>query len=251
MRIVVLADSMAMPRLEQGCMIYWDDTWPYLLEQSLRNRGIESEVINCASRSRTADTLTGLDFLEHIIWKRPQAIILQVGIVDCTPRVFSKREKKLLNYPFVPARLRDWLVNYRSARRPRLVKRNPLGKVDTPPEKFRDFLAHFFSKVTALESDIQLIVLPVVANIPMMEMRSPGYGENVRLYNDILKSCSLAAKACWLDPGELFAEAEVRNHFCADGYHLNEAGTRRIAAAIGSLLMNRLVKAEIEVSDNE
>ena len=108
-RIVAFADSLAMPRNENGAILLWEETWPYLLEKSLVAEGLGAEVINCGARARTSTMLLG-EFTEHVVLKRPDVVIIEVGVVDCLPRVFSRREKRVMNLPGFPARIRNQLI---------------------------------------------------------------------------------------------------------------------------------------------
>jgi lysophospholipase L1-like esterase len=236
MRIVVLADSMAMPRVEEGCTIYWDDTWAQRLQQLLRAAGETAEVINCAARNRTADTLVGLDFLEHVVWKQPDVVIVQVGVVDGAPRVFSRRERAILDWRFFPAGVRTRLVASRSKRRAALIRRNPLAKVYTPPADFARFIRQFIERAARHDPRLRILVLPISANMAQMEVKSPGYAGNLKLYNAALERCCQETGARWVTPEELTGAPEGADLFCADGYHYNEAGNRRIAAALKKIL---------------
>ncbi|MGD9722089.1 MAG: Gfo/Idh/MocA family oxidoreductase [Pirellulales bacterium] len=236
LRIVVLADSLAMARAEP-VLIRWEDTWPARLSAGLRAAGVACDVINCGARARTADQLLGWDFEEHVVYKRPDVVILQVGIVDCSPRIFSKRERALLNRGFVPARLRDWMVARRSARREALLRQShPLRKVYTPPQEFAACLQQFAARLAQVEHVPRLIVLPILCDPQVMNVKSPGHTENVALYNGLLRTIARAAGADWLEPGELIRDQEVAESFASDGYHLSVAGSARCAQALAELL---------------
>jgi hypothetical protein len=237
MRIVALADSLALPRDREPDVLRWQETWPYVLEKDLLAAGLPAEVINCGGRARTVDTLLGADFREHVYLKRPQVLVLQVGIVDCAPRVLSRREKRLLNQPFVPAPLRRAVIRWRASRRGEITARNPLSRVYTRPRAFSAHLDRFRHRLGQLDWKIHLIVLPIVSNPLFMEKKSPGHTANVALYNRLLESFARDAAALWFEPAQLFPENIAARSFCADGYHLNVSGSQRLAAVLAEHLL--------------
>jgi acyl-CoA thioesterase I len=237
MRIVVLGDSMPMPRVEGIDCVWWEQTWPYLLQEHLISHGFNDEVINCSSRSRTVDSLCGEDFNEHIIFKRPDVLILELGVVDCAPRIFSKKEKKILNSYPIPGRLRDWIIKWRTAHRKEIIRRNPLKKIYTPPNRFVKYLYDFSGKLSLVKNEARLIVLPIIADYASMEIKSPGYTKNAIMYNKILHDWSHNIGATFIDEITFLHRNGEESIFGSDGYHLNITGHSIIAESIFNLLL--------------
>jgi predicted dehydrogenase len=236
LRVVAIADSLALARIKP-VVIHWEETWPSRLAVELRAAGVDAEVINCGSRERTADLLLDYEFEEHVVCKQPDVVIVQVGIVDCSPRIFSRRERTFLNRRFVPARLRDWIVRRRSERRQELLRASdPLRKVYTSPGKFAECLDVFGARLAGLERRPRLIVLPIVCDREVMNEKSPGHHENVVKYNALLRSFAKAAGADWIEPGELIRDFEIADSFVSDGHHLSVSGSARCAQVLASLL---------------
>jgi lysophospholipase L1-like esterase len=225
MRIVALADSLSLPRDTDGELLRWEETWPRRLERRLRERGVEAEVINAGRRARTADTLDGADFDEHVVYTKPDVVVLQVGVVDGAPRIFSRREQRVLRW--LPAGLRDRIVRRRSARRAELTRKAPLARVYTPPEAFEAHLLRLGGRLR--ERGVQLVVVPILADLDRMEARSPGYTANIARYNTIL---ARAAEKL----GATFVSGEGVFGFCADGYHLDAAGSDQLAQRVADVL---------------
>lgn len=226
MRVVALADSLSLPRDD----VLWEQTWPYLLRQYLSDYGLDAEVINCGVRNRTAGSLIP-DFKEHVIRKRPTVLILQIGIVDGSPRIFKKWEYEMLNKPFFPAKLRSWLIKLRSSKRKAIIGKNPLARVYTPPQMFRHSLQDFAARIQGLPWPVKVVVLPILANVSYMEEKSPGFEANLRVYNDILKSISNDYRFLWMHPSSLLSPDNYV------GYHLSVCGNRSVALAITQALL--------------
>lgn len=246
MRIVALADSLALPRPEPSGRVLWEETWPYVLQQELYSTGLKADVINCGMRARTIDTILGFEFTEHVILKRPDIIILQVGIVDCSPRIFSRSEGRILKSQIMPAGLRERIIQRRSQRRSQITSRNPLAKVYTSPEKFAACLDSFQVKLKSLDWSPVIFILPIVSDRHMMETKSPGHTANVDLYNAILKSYCQKSNAWWVEcPGFLPAK-EGETLFCEDGVHLNVEGHRLLSR----VLVEQLVAVDGKYEDS-
>lgn len=226
MRIVVFADSLSLPRIEDGDVVNWEDTWAYLLKKKLSEDKPNIEVINCGARARVSDSLIKHDYQEHIQFKKPDTVIVQVGIVDCAPRIISLKEKDILNSKFIPRMFRESLIRYRKKNKQKIIARAPLKRVYTSPIDFKRNLQQFISKIKSEQRNIDLIFIPIVANIPFMEESSPSYGSNIDLYNRIIKELADKEGLKFLNLSRDFWETP--SFYCSDGYHLSSKGNREL-----------------------
>ncbi len=91
--IAIITDSLAMPRVEGDEKIYIQQTWPKQLAQKLGNDYVFAEF---KERARDTDSLNLVQvFNESIVNVRPDLLIIQIGIVDCAPRIISKKRKNI------------------------------------------------------------------------------------------------------------------------------------------------------------
>lgn len=238
MRVVALADSLALPRSDGGETVRWEETWPSVLQASLREVRPGAEVVNCGQRSRTADSLSGEDFVEHVLLKAPSVVIVQVGIVDCAPRVFSRREKRVLRSRFMPETLRRWLIGRRRGARRALVARDPLRKVYTKPQEFAGHLEEFTRRTGELERPPRLIVIPILGCQEVLDAKSPGFARNIEIYNAILRTACHRSGAVWVGVEASEGELPGSDLFCADGYHLAPGGNRALATVLTRIVLD-------------
>ena len=93
MKIVILADSLALPRENVGGEDLLEATYPFLLDHSLRQRlGAAAPIIfERGMRRRTIEYVLD-EWNELVKLRKPDVVIVHVGIVDCAPRVFLRRE---------------------------------------------------------------------------------------------------------------------------------------------------------------
>lgn len=244
-RVVVMADSLALPRIQYGQSLAWEETWPYQLQRTLRGAGLPTEVINCGARARTADMLLGDDFKEHVVLKRPDHVVLQVGVVDCMPRIFSKLENRVLRLAPIPDAVRERIISWRKSRRAEITRRDPLAKVYSSPELYERSLRAFFAELGTCDWPVRVAAIPTVTHRARMGIKSPRHHENVVRYNDILERVCREFGAAMIDTDQALPEREADDLFMVDGYHLSAEGSRRLAVAVASHLVPTIVPQPI------
>ncbi len=231
-RVVVFGDSLPLPRPEEegGQAIWWEETWPWRLQRVLARLGHPNEVINCSARDRTVEAFATQAFEEHIAWKMPNVLIIELGIVDCGPRIFSRMEKRLMNLPGVPGWLRERIIELRVRRRAEITSKDPLAKVMVRPETFREHIEAFGRRLSELRPRPQCWWVPILLDPVKMEQKSPGFSKNVELYNRIIRDLADRAGYRWVE------HATAPEDFWVDGYHLSATGNARLADTLGRLL---------------
>ena len=234
LRVVALADSLSLPRVDGLEDIRWEHTWPWLLQRMQPIESCDLEVINCGMRARTVDSLVKHSMTEDVVFKRPDVLVLQVGVVDCAPRIFSRTEKALLASRLCPSVVRDAVVGYRKARRRRITAAGPLRRVYTPPAAFRQYLELFFETLRGIGWPVRVLVLPILGHAQRLEEKSVGFASNIILYNEITRSICERNSSEWLPPETI--ETLGGDLFLKDGYHLSMAGHRAVAEAIAESL---------------
>src|SRR5262245_43716680 len=95
-KVLILADSLALPR-EGSDDIPYETTYPYLVEESLRQHqdGPLPVVLERGMRRRTIEYVLD-EWFELVELRRPDLVIIHVGIVDCAPRIFLRRERQFV-----------------------------------------------------------------------------------------------------------------------------------------------------------
>ncbi|MCK6551387.1 SGNH/GDSL hydrolase family protein [Myxococcota bacterium] len=235
-RIVTVTDSLGMPRVVGDEALRWEEIWPKRVERALNERGTAVEIICCGARARTSGDLLGTELQEHVVFKRPDVVVVEVGVTDCAPRVFSKNEKRLLNTPVVPARVRDWIVQRRSAKRLEITAKAPLARVYTPPDRFEADLRAYARALREQPWPISLVILPIVAHAARMAKKSSRHDENVALYNGILDKIARDVDATFVAQQTLLPGRDVDAWFFQDGYHITPEGARVLAEHLTPIL---------------
>ncbi len=226
-RVVVVADSLAMPRNEEGGVVKYEETWPFLLAQEFP----ALEIINKGERARTIRTTK--NGIEEILLLTPNIVIFQIGVVDGSPRIFTGFEKRILRR--LPSRLRKYIINQRSKNRNRITSKNPLAKVEVKPNEYETVFREVINKLKNTNFIESVVLIPIVANFDYMNTKSKGFSENIKLYNTILDKLARETDSIFL-PLENFNQENQKLLFTADGYHLNALGNSILAKSLLDVL---------------
>jgi len=174
-RILIIADSMAMPRPD----VKYEETWISLVKQAFP----DYDFLDRPDRGSTTLRLVtegggGVDLLEIY---EPDLVIMQIGMAECAPRLFKKTgfEYFFLNR-IIPSRFRLNYVNFIKKKR----GRNP-KITDVSPDNFRANLINYFGR--AQKTGVKVIVLLISKATKLFLSKSPYIMENVNLYNSIYR----------------------------------------------------------------
>ena len=223
-RILILADSLGLPRDENEDVVKYYNTWPSLFSQNFK----QYEIINYSTRKRTIVSTFGQ--IDEIKLMEPHLIIFQIGVVDCAPRIFSEYDKKWLKK--MPNFLKYWIINYRKKRRVKLQSKDSLNKVYVKPDVFKETYINLINALRYGFENLQVIILPIIANQSILDLKSPGFNDNISLYNKILVEVAESANAKLLDLSDINSYGK----FCSDGYHVNEFGNELIFKKVSELI---------------
>lgn len=229
-----MADSLAMAR-EGETNIAYEATYPYLLAQSLRRR-FHSEspmVIERGMRRRTIEYVLD-EWYELVDLLKPAVVVVHVGIVDCAPRVFLRRERQFVA-KLRPAFLRESILDGVHRHRRAIVRMRK--KVYVPPERFSALVGQVIEK--AKQSKVRSLVMVNIITPPAeMEERSPGFVENVGVYNKILKSRAEDGGVHLIDIDRMIKEAGGVEQLTVDGIHINETAHAMLAKEIENHILS-------------
>jgi lysophospholipase L1-like esterase len=234
MKIVLMADSLAMAR-EGETNVPYDATYPYLLEQSLRRR-FQSDapmVIERGMRRRTIEYVLD-EWYELVDLRKADVVVVHVGIVDCAPRVFLRRERQFVEN-LRPAFLRESILRNVHQHRRAIV--NLRKKVYVPVERFDKLVAQVMER--AKQSKLRsLVLVNIITPSVEMDERSPGFIKNVGVYNEVLKSHATRAGAHLIDLDQMIRDAGGVEQLTVDGIHINETGHAMLATEIENHILS-------------
>jgi lysophospholipase L1-like esterase len=226
MKIVVMADSLAMAR-EGETNVAYEDTYPCLLDQWLRQRfGSQAPmVIERGMRRRTIEYVLD-EWYELVELRKADVVVIHVGIVDCAPRVFLRRERQFVEN-LRPSFVREFVLGNVHKHRRAIV--NMRKKVYVPPDRFTALVAQVTAKASKLRS---LVFVNIITPPVEMNERSPGFIKNVGVYNEILKAQADTNGVHLIDLDSMIKNAGGVEQLTVDGIHINQAGHKMLAKEI-------------------
>ena len=221
--ITILGDSLALPRQE----VTYKDTYAYKLSLKLENRYV---VLNRARRGNTTAKQSSENDAGFLIedvdyYHQSRFVIIQLGIVDCAPRLFSERESKLLG-SIRPSFVREKIIGFKSKRRLFFTKHFPLVYVtrDQFLRNYEKLLKRILNRTDAT----RIFLINIADTTRHNKTRSYGFERNIVEYNKVIQELSASSEKVRLV--DLHA-ATVRDPdlVLPDGIHIAPAAHNLIA----------------------
>jgi hypothetical protein len=166
MKVLILADSLSLPRQLKEEIIRWEDTYFYKLKQHFRSDDFHLY-------GKGGVTIDELDhIMEYYKYMEPDVIILQCGIVDCAPRAFTKFELTVLGKLHLIKIFKQFAPLFRKIRR----------ICYTDIKSFSDCIHNIKAKCPN-SVHISVSILPADA---AYEKKLPGISNQIEKYNKVL-----------------------------------------------------------------
>jgi hypothetical protein len=204
MSIGIITDSLGLPRpqSEEGASEF---VWPLQMKNVQFIHSRAGYTICDVNRDIELNLLTAV----------PDTIFLQIGIVDCAPRVLSKLEARIIRRIPVLSRLVGWVIK---KYRPSIIRLRKLQYV--PIDKFRSGLKDLKSAF----SGSRIVAISILPACGEYEEILPGISQQIKAYN-----AALAEHFEFLDP---YKGHDVRDLCLSDFHHLNEKGHKVVLSAV-------------------
>jgi lysophospholipase L1-like esterase len=216
MKILCIGDSLALP----GHLNKYEDIWFY----KLKNEFHKLDFLTFFKRQLTTDVLVtmgggidgidnmpkGADCLEFFM---PQVVILQLGIVDCAPRLLNDNERKIIRK--LPSGIAGAYIKMVK----KLRKRNPY-KTMVNRKSFTQNLENFLERCKKAETKV--IVTSISIPDSNMVAKNPMILQNVKEYNDIY--LQLEKKYEFVEVTNPLQAIDYKYTIYEDGYHPNALG---------------------------
>ena len=205
-RIVVLGNSLPIPRPEDG--VGYHDTYPYILTS------MGFEVINKSKRINDIEIQSiETNLLDDVDAFQPNYLIMHFGIVDCSPRLFTKNNRKLLGI----------LLN--------IITNNIIiffSKYRYAITRFRKIIV----RVKKNNKNIKIIVINITQTNEENRRKSYGFSSNISKYNKIFSKLE-----CDFGPYLTLIDSNLyKNGLLKDGIHINTGMNRYLACKISKII---------------
>lgn len=221
-RILVIGDSLAMPRVEDG--VTYESTYTYLLKKMFPM----CEIICRAARGNDSKKQSSNQALyDDIEVFSPDVVIMHLGIVDCAPRLFSKKQAFVLK--LLPYAITSRIIKFCSKYRYLITKLFP--KVYVSKELFDSSLKKIFSAFEKINCSV--ICISIASTSEKNANKSFGIVENIKTYNEILKLHCLNTNSLYVN---FYDETKNNDFLLDDGIHINIKGHEFLSLEISRLL---------------
>ncbi|PKL40891.1 MAG: hypothetical protein CVV44_04595 [Spirochaetae bacterium HGW-Spirochaetae-1] len=222
LRILIAADSMAMPR----SVTSYEETWIHMLKTKFPLY----DIIDKSERGFSTERLVtagggGVDLLEMYT---PDIVILQAGMIDAAPRLFRRQG---FEYWFlqnvIPLRFKKTYIDY--------IKRHRGRRPETTyisPEKFRSNIINYFDR--AVKIDCRIIAILLAKPNRNLLAKSPYAYINIEKYNAIYREvASSYSNVMLIQP---FDDDYDYDRIVVDEYHHNGEGAEIICAKLSNAI---------------
>ncbi|MGV8879143.1 MAG: SGNH/GDSL hydrolase family protein [Sphingobacteriaceae bacterium] len=214
----IIGDSLASSRPD---FLRDNQRWPSLLQQQLT----EYRVHNFAKGFSTSEYLKKLGFLK--VFKN-DVLVVQIGVVDCAPRLLSKLENKVIaRFPLFLAKR---IIQYLKKNRIQSEHRSYVM-----PSKFELNILNFFNRYP----NTNIIYIKILPASAKFISSNPYIGVAINKYNSIIDVCASKYKNVHLIE---LNDLNIEDYTLEDGYHLNKEGHLLISNLISSYIKNNLYK---------
>jgi len=216
--MTVLADSLALVRPEDH--ITEKDMYPYKIQVQLNGEIYVSSKVVKSNSSTIENGPSGLVY--HLQAGCSSYVILGLGIVDCSPRLFSKRMKAFLEcvtkIPLV-RKLAYGYIAYMSRNRLRLTRKKQQS--ETSLEEYKLNMKSIIEKIKLYNPIEKIFLLTIAFPGPYLTERSWGIKENIEAFNSVLHDF-VANEEALIDIVDVYAFTKQHpEYILADGHHIS------------------------------
>lgn len=215
MKLLIAGDSLSMSRHVDG--ITFEQTYAVLTQRALPG----ALVINGSERASSSRRIGSEDYLdEYLRPLSPDHVVVQVGVVDCTPRIFTDGERRVLGLmqrvPLLRA-VSAAIIRAASRHRAAITSRRNMPMIAL--DEFDRHLRTFIAEARRIRGGCRVALVNIACPNATFLSRNPGALAFVERYNAALASIAAESGSRVIDLFDF-----TRRHpesLLPDGYHIN------------------------------
>jgi acyl-CoA thioesterase-1 len=208
--IVIVGDSLAFNRPDS---LSNEQRWPVLLGEKLPGY----KVNNLSMGSSTSNRFKKLS---HSLLSDNDILVVQIGVVDCAPRLFSKLENKMISV--MPQPVSKKIIAFFKKRRTQSQTRAYVSL-----RKFENNLLQLFNKY----KDTAILYIKILPASTKYISSNPAVSKAIDQYNSIIDVCAKNFPNVQLIG---LSNHNIDNLTLEDGYHLNAEGHLLVSGLLAS-----------------
>lgn len=226
MKVLCIGDSLALPRPD----LLYEDTWICKLKKefpewdiiSISTRGITTNILVTQGGDKNSEIFpSGSDTLEFYL---PKFVIIQLGIVDCAPRLIIPGSFNSFLVKILPSTLREFYLSFLK----KVIKRKR-NRVYVDKKKFKLNILNYLNRCRNCNIE-KVIIIGIAIPDKKMEDKNHEMIHNVNEYNNIYKEICMDFEFASLVFPLNVDNANLNIYF--DGYHPNSKGNLLVYNAI-------------------
>jgi lysophospholipase L1-like esterase len=232
--LMVYGDSLSLPRVLDNIAVA--ETYTELLAEHLTLQNKRPRIYHRGEGGRTINDHWQRYLNDRNFFKTGEndILIIHAGMVDCAPRPLPLKWRRRLERQ--PAFIQKPIVSFIKNNRPWLLKKGFIF-YKTDPALFKQRIEEWLDQAATHFSRVVVIAMPPIGQAA--EDFSPGWRENIVLYNGIMAEAAARHRALYVPLHEKLSQDEKLWTKCVsplDGYHLLKPGHRLIFEFIASHL---------------
>ena len=225
--LTVLGDSLSMSRIDDN--LFAADLYPSRLAVKL---GLL--VFNRARRTNTTEVQCSWQNLyDDVKGSNSDYYVIQLGVCDCYPRIFTKLQHSLLAK--LPERLRSIIIASRSRRRYSITKKHPYFNVNI--SDFERYYRKILAEIDAMEGKSREVIMINIA-YPNQSGIDRNYNllSIIQSYNSVIARLAETSGRYLID---LNTASRMQPEFILeDGIHISKSCHDWLAKEIEELLQD-------------
>jgi lysophospholipase L1-like esterase len=227
--ITIVGDSLSMVRSEGKILHSYQDTYPFLLQESLWSNNY-LVVLRSRIRNNVLTESLRENLEEDVLFNNLKYVILHLGIVDCAPRLFSLMQERIL-YIFSQIPILKYLSKlawaFQSRYRRFFTKYFP--KTYVSEEKFSERLGFIISEIKNKAKPEKVFIVNIADTSDSNKLKSFNFEKNIINYNKIIKNL-VKENGDFCELIDFFTLTTEHKHFIlSDGIHLSKDGHLALA----------------------
>lgn len=181
--VLVIGDSLACPRPWEGVGLR--ETYAYRLQEKLRS---EYYVVNWAAGDNSSNRAASESFLRNFVRASDASYcIVQLGIVDCAPRLMSTMERVVIGItnrlPGMKA-VNAAYIKFKARHRYKLTRWFP--KTQVTLDQYRINMERLVDELLSLPEMKKVLLINTANAGHFLAEKSFGIDRNIRLFNEAL-----------------------------------------------------------------
>lgn len=211
-KILFITDSLGLPRIIPK-KISAENTYPNITTKFFHDNHHKKYMFFQYGRAGLTTAFINYEINEGgLLAYKPDMIVLQVGVVDCYPRALTKIERAIISrIPIFNSFFKKIVKKYYK----KIVHYRNISYVNK-----KDFKSHLKDiKLNLFSSVSKIIVIPIAPANKNYKDLNPRVDENIKIYNEILKS--VFKDDFYKNFYDSFLAEEM---FLSDNHHLNNLG---------------------------